>query len=73
LGLVYDPEAARPPAAAGILNNHFQSIDNFNVVFAQTASSIFGSGWADVDVNTDKPVSVHESSDTANPIKDGDI
>jgi Fe-Mn family superoxide dismutase len=60
-----------PEMVEKFLAEHFGSVEEFKRQFIQKASTVFGSGWCYLTINSDGTVSINQYSNANNPIKDG--
>jgi len=56
---------------AAAINKNFGSFAQFKEKFTAAATTLFGSGWAWLVKNADGSLSIEQSSNAANPLKDG--
>jgi Fe-Mn family superoxide dismutase len=63
-------KTAIPPTVTAFVNRYFGGLNQFKAEFTQKATTIFGSGWCFVSVNSDKTVTINQYSNAGNPIKD---
>jgi superoxide dismutase, Fe-Mn family len=67
------PKAGGAPdgAVAAAINKNFGSFDEFKVKFTNSAVTLFGSGWAWLVKNPDGSLTIEQSPNAGNPLKDG--
>ena len=54
-----------------LINNSFQSFENFKENFSKAALTLFGSGWAWLVLNNDGKLEIKQESNAGNPMRSG--
>lgn len=70
-GLMPDGGGEPSGALAEAITKSFGSFDKFKEEFTNKAVTLFGSGWAWLVKNADGSVSIEQTSNAGNPLKDG--
>ncbi len=65
-----NPSASKTPGSKTqeLINQSFQSLDNFKAQFSDTAAKLFGSGWAWVVLNNEQKLEILALKDADTPI-----
>ncbi len=53
------------------INKRFGSFDSFKEEFTKAATTLFGSGWAWLVINKENQLSIVQTSNAGNPLRDG--
>ncbi len=71
--LSFSPNAKSTPEGklAEAINRDFGSLDVFKEKFSKAAATLFGSGWAWLVENKDGRLEIIQTSNAANPLRDG--
>lgn len=69
----FAPKGAREPEGKlkEAIDQEFGSFDAFKEKFATAAATLFGSGWAWLVVNSDGKLTIVQTSNAGNPLRDG--
>ncbi|MGF7138193.1 superoxide dismutase [Roseimarinus sediminis] len=69
----FAPEGAREPEGKlkEAIDQEFGSFDAFKEKFATAAATLFGSGWAWLVVSSDGKLTIVQTSNAGNPLRDG--
>lgn len=69
----FAPEGAREPEGKlkEAIDQEFGSFDAFREKFATAAATLFGSGWAWLVVSSDGKLTIVQTSNAGNPLRDG--
>ncbi|MBI3501877.1 MAG: superoxide dismutase [Bacteroidetes bacterium] len=71
-GSVLSPSSANEPSGKlnDIIKSTFTSFDNFKTKFSETATKVFGSGWAWLVINKDGKLEIGSTPNQDNPLMD---
>jgi Fe-Mn family superoxide dismutase len=71
-GSVLSPSSANEPAGklADTIKSSFDSFENFKTKFSETATKVFGSGWAWLVINKDGKLEIGSTPNQDNPLMD---
>lgn len=69
----FSPDARRFPVGqlAQAIERHWESFENFQTVFVQTAVSLFGSGWVWLCSDRNGGLGIRAESNAGNPLTEG--
>jgi len=66
-----NPQTVPEGKLAEAINRDFGSLDEFKEKFSTAAATLFGAGWAWLVVNKDGKLEIIQTSNAANPLRDG--
>jgi len=66
-----NPATAPEGNLAEAINRDFGDFEKFREAFGNAAATLFGSGWAWLAANTDGSLEIVQTSNAANPLRDG--
>lgn len=66
-----DPKLAPHGKLADLIDRDFGSLDEFKADFEKAAATLFGSGWAWLVIDDAEKLSIVQTSNAGNPIRDG--
>jgi Fe-Mn family superoxide dismutase len=65
------PKLAPERKLAALIDRDFGSLDQFKGAFEKEATSIFGSGWAWLVIDGNEKLSIMQTANADNPLRDG--
>jgi Fe-Mn family superoxide dismutase len=66
-----NPKKAPEDKLAALIDRDFGSLDQFKGAFEKAAATLFGSGWAWLVIDGNEKLSIVQTSNAANPMRDG--